>query len=84
MAKQSLRENRDMPALPCLGYSYSAAGGITADPCIYDGLSKRELFAAMAMQGLLANSMDVTPEIFAQSSVRLADALLAELEKKEK
>lgn len=54
-------------------------------------LSKRELFAAMAMQGLLSESSDTgfvpgttLPEIqrhYAQLSVGYADALLAELAK---
>lgn len=45
------------------------------------GLTKREYFAAMAMQGMLANSdcrtWDVSDDV-----VRAADALLAELAKK--
>lgn len=46
------------------------------------GLTKRELFAAMAMQGLLANSeRDAEAEGFARDAVRSADALLAELAK---
>ena len=47
------------------------------------GLSKREYFAAMAMQGLLANpnygAPDPTTDAFV--AVREADALLAELGK---
>lgn len=47
-----------------------------------DGLTKRELFAAMAMQGLLANAeRDAEAEGFARDAVRSADALLAELAK---
>lgn len=51
----------------------------------YDGLTKREHFAAMAMQGLLAN-----PELSQQSydttaacAIKQADALLAALNKEE-
>lgn len=46
------------------------------------GLSKRELIAAMAMQGLLADSkMGGTPNIFAELAVKYADALLEALNK---
>ena len=52
-------------------------------------LTKRELFAAMAMQGMLAqvdaesspHTWDVVPETAAAGAVRCADALLAELAK---
>lgn len=48
------------------------------------GLTKRELFAAMAMQGFLSNKAHATsfaPEEDAQYVIRIADALLAELER---
>ncbi len=45
------------------------------------GLTKRELFAAMAMQGLMESDVDGLWPAFAQSAVRAADALLAELAK---
>lgn len=48
------------------------------------GLTKREYFAAMAMQGLCANSIPGGhhhPEARAKEAVQNADALLAELEK---
>lgn len=48
------------------------------------GLTKREYFAGLAMQGLLGNSMlrmDTKPAVLAEESARFADALLAELEK---
>jgi hypothetical protein len=44
------------------------------------GLTKRELMAAMAMQGILANNLD-NPSMVANDSVRCADALLEELGK---
>lgn len=46
------------------------------------GLTKREYFAAMAMQGLMAAAAQQRhiPTVV-QDSVNLADALLAELEK---
>lgn len=46
------------------------------------GLSKRELFAAMAMQGLLADSeFTLRPENAAKLFVNYADALIRELNK---
>ena len=47
------------------------------------GLTKREYFAAMAMQGLMAklNETD-TPKEIAQVSIILADELLKQLEEK--
>jgi hypothetical protein len=46
------------------------------------GLSKRELFAAMAMQGLLSRDAHHEPDPTALESVLQADALLAALEVK--
>ena len=43
------------------------------------GLTKRELFASLAMQGQLAGTYDLRPRAVARDSVRYADALLAEL-----
>jgi hypothetical protein len=53
------------------------------------GISLRELFAAMAMNGWLAMCADSrcaspTPEETAKNSVRIADALMAELAKERK
>lgn len=47
------------------------------------GLTKRELFAAMAMQGILSGSADIAYEILhgSKGAVRAADALIAELNK---
>ncbi len=49
----------------------------------HEGLSKRELFAAMAMQGILSGDSDdtYTVEKAAVVAVELADALIAELSK---
>jgi hypothetical protein len=45
-----------------------------------DGLTKRELIAAMAMQGLLAcPSYIQTVEVIASTSIRAADALIEQL-----
>ena len=55
---------------------------------VEDGLTKREYIAAMAMQGMLANS-ELTNETFKERlvaawSVDCADALIDELNKEEK
>lgn len=49
----------------------------------HEGLTKRELFAAMAMQGFNANNtlFQEDERLTATISVQFADALLAELEK---
>lgn len=46
----------------------------------WHALTKRELFAAMAMQGLLAGTVVMTPDDAAADAVVFADALLLELE----
>jgi hypothetical protein len=47
------------------------------------GLTKREYFAAMAMQGLLANHNDATMEDIIGVSIDYADLLIEKLEKNE-
>ena len=66
--------------------AYPVGSGDMRDPC---GLTKRELFAAMAMQGLLSHPKcrdvgygDGTDGIVAIESVMMADALIAALEAK--
>lgn len=49
-----------------------------------DGLTKRELFAAMAMQGMAMRVKSIFDHELAGHSVRLADALIAELAKEPK
>lgn len=50
---------------------------------LQNGLTKREYFAGLAMQGLLASYAGIhtipNPEILAKKSVQFADALLTEL-----
>lgn len=48
---------------------------------IYSGLKKRELFAAMAMQGFITNTA-TDESLIAEFAVEQADALLAALEAK--
>lgn len=51
----------------------------------YPGLTKRELIAAMAMQGLCSSEQyaSATSELIAAHSVEISDALLAELSKEQ-
>lgn len=77
-------KNGDMPAMPV----FNDSGAVTADYGFLSGegmgLTKREYFAAMAMQGMLSNGLNpvVTEQGEMAKAVRLADALLTELEKK--
>jgi hypothetical protein len=53
-------------------------------PCfvaVIDGLTKRELFSAMAMQGLLACPPKNSELSIAETAVSTADALIVELAK---
>ena len=43
-----------------------------------DGLSLRDYFAAMAMQGYVSRKPDVMHQIIAEEAYRYADAMLAE------
>lgn len=66
------------PASPLELLGYEVAGRT-----LHIGLTKRELFAAMAMQGYVSAGCQgmPTPEVMASLAVRTADALLAELAK---
>lgn len=48
---------------------------------ILDGMTKREYFAAMAMQGLVAYTDNWKPDTVACMARQHADALIAELNK---
>jgi hypothetical protein len=69
-------KNPEAPAYPF------ACQGPTTAPEIYYGLTKRELFAAMAMQGVPPGYFE-SLERTAEYAVERADALIAELEKKQ-
>jgi hypothetical protein len=45
------------------------------------GLTKREYFAALAMQGVCSTNQAVTAREVAEWSVKMADALITELNK---
>lgn len=77
----------DQPAYPV---TEETTDRIDAGIAIYTGLTKREYFAAMAMQGLLSNPSIIhihqkgAIDWIAEHSILQADALLNQLEKEEK
>ncbi len=74
-------DNRDMPAAPfSLEMNKSIEEGYWYD---FIGLTKREHFAGLAMQGYLAADKELEngPKPIAEWAVQNADALLEELEK---
>lgn len=52
-----------------------------ADTYSISGLTKREYFAAMAMQGMFASDPDVETESVVNGAVQAADALITALNK---
>jgi hypothetical protein len=83
-------DNGDMPAMPVECYFADSTidknkvhGLQTSNHSWWEiGLTKRELFAAMAMQGMAAIDAEWIPEYVAGTALRMADALLSELAKK--
>lgn len=83
-------KNADMPAMPIFNKNGEAIHHSSAglhEGCLL-GVTKREMFAMHAMQGLLSSASDSNgiwtnegPELVANEAVRFADALLAELDK---
>lgn len=71
-------KNADRPVYPLPLQAGESADSITTLSNV-DGLTKREYFAAMAMQGMLANQYD--PDLLPVRALKYADALLKELEK---
>lgn len=78
-------KKRDEPVFPQLELKHNH---VEAPHNVNGGLTKREYFAAMAMQGIICG--DPTRRPLAERahtvrvSIQFADALLAELEKDEK
>ena len=71
-------KNADMPAIPI---QECGPDGLPQGPACY-GLTKREMFAMAAMQGLYAHSGDYHEfSHLASDAVNYADYVLAELEK---
>ena len=72
-------KNGDLPAMPI---ELSGFGQFA--PEAHTGLTKREQFAAMAMQGLISSGMDWTLFDYrdvSEQAVIMADSLLKELER---
>jgi len=77
-----MKTNGNDPANPTIGWELTAHG----DPVVITdqyGLTKREYFAAMAMQGLLTSTKYILYPItqVAKDAVNYADALIKELNK---
>jgi hypothetical protein len=74
--------NGNLPAMPFIEESkseqYNGATHTTAT-CMATGLTKREMFAMAAMQGILSNSSN-SMSYCARDAVMMADELLAQLE----
>ncbi len=71
-------KNANMPAMP------NTNTEVYPIPCPTDygkGLTKREMFAMAAMQGILARAGSPDRSVNARLAVEYADALLKELEK---
>lgn len=75
-------KNGDLPAMPLKGYCSDASGALCGEVVVSQGLTKREMFAMAAMQGLASESGRYqSAEDMAHDAVKLSDALLAELER---
>ena len=68
--------NGDAPAMPLVDGGFGRY-----EPEVFCGLTKREKFAAMAMQGFMASGKISKPDELISAAVNAADKLLAELEK---
>jgi hypothetical protein len=66
-------DNKDLPAYPVPENVHWA----------YPGFSKREIVAAMCLQGIISNSEDRGTDYCARRAVELADALLTHLQNTE-
>lgn len=75
-------KNGNMPAAPTI-YADMGHNGQREIFCDNQGLTKREHFAAIAIQGMIAceYGAKVSAAQWARDAVEVADALLAELEK---
>jgi len=77
-------KNRDMPAMPIPSveiYGSMDSEGVKDSLAVFGGLTKREHFAGLAMQGLLSTVKCNPTNKYAIEAVNMADALLEALEK---
>lgn len=77
-------ENKNKPAYP-VTVDWDDVQKKTFTTTEKQGLTKREMFAMAAMQGLLNHSnnhwmKNITPEGYAKKAIELADELLKQLE----
>ena len=72
-------KNGDMPAMP-FEEVLSRQGGATNKWANHQGLTKREMMAMHIAAGLISNPQVKTHQV-AEDAVRVADLLLAELER---
>ena len=70
-------ENSNKPAYPI---SEEMTDRIDSGITIYTGLTKREYFAGLAMQGICTDDR-LSPVLIAELAVSIADELLKQLEK---
>jgi len=80
-------KNSDMPAMPISEIQGSDIDMAISSPKSYGlptglGLTKREYFAGLAMQALVSTEITGKASAFAEDSILMADALLAELDKR--
>ena len=70
-------ENQDKPAYPTIHQNSDG----TLDYSLNQGLTKREYFAGLAMQGLLATSRNLSTDSkwLSEAAIRFADELLNQL-----
>jgi len=62
--------------------AFASAAKVLSGISEYQGLTKREYFAATAMQGICcSHAFGLYPHEYANLAVKLADALIAELNK---
>jgi hypothetical protein len=83
-------KNADMPAMPAkVGAVMQTSSGMAImPPTSYSGLTKREIMAMHALQGLLSGAVAAELVVgdersFSETAVDYADALLAALEEKQ-
>lgn len=77
-------KNGDLPINPTYQDRFDQYGEKIIRDCTSEGLTKREYFAAIAMQGILSScfaSMNPQYQHAAEDAIGFADALLEELDK---
>ncbi|WP_447077633.1 hypothetical protein [Shewanella algae] len=73
-------KNSDMPAMPVIDWDIKDGKAVQFTSS--EGLTKREVFAMHALQGILScESVDETPKVIVGVAVLYADELIKELER---